>query len=50
MQENILKRRALEKTSSKSTSEVCGYLRGINEERECGKCEYQCDFCDFYKS
>ena len=47
---NILKRRALEKTSSKSTSEVCGYLRGINEERECGKCEYQCDFCDFYKS
>ena len=39
MQENILKRRPLEKSSSKSTSEACGYLRGINEESECGKCE-----------
>ena len=39
MQESIPKRRTLEKTYSNSTSEVCGYLRGINEESECGKCE-----------
>ena len=40
MQENIPKRRMLEKSSSKSTYEVCGYLTGINEESEFGKCEY----------